>query len=79
MLINYFKRVFILFVGAKAQDHTMGLGPRTENSTASEEKAWVPKGAPSPILVGLEMFKRWSEEKCLLGCAKYGSNVHSDC
>ena len=57
----------------------MGLGSRMENSTIVEEKAWVPKRAPGPILVGLKMFKRRSKEKCFLGCTKYGSNVHSAC
>ena len=37
-------------VGAKAQDHTMGLGSRMENSTTSEEKVWVPKGLPAQFL-----------------------------
>jgi len=31
-------------VGAKAQNHAMGLGPHTGRSTTSEEKTWVPKG-----------------------------------
>jgi len=30
-------------VGAKAQDHTMSLGPHMGRSTTSEEKTWVPK------------------------------------
>ena len=30
-----------------------------------------------PILVGLKMFKRRSEEMCLLGRTKYDSNMHS--
>ena len=34
------------------------------------------KRAPGLILVGLKMFKRRSEEKCLLGRTKYGSNMH---
>ena len=75
----YQTHTWILLVKAKAQDHTMGVGPRTENSTAFEEKTWVQKGALGPILVGLEMFKGRSEEKCLIEHAKYGSNVHSDC
>ena len=37
----------MICVGARAQDHTMGLGPRMENSTTSEEKTWVPKGFPT--------------------------------
>ena len=39
-----------IYVGAKAQDHTMGLGSRMENSTTSKEKAWVPKGLPAQFL-----------------------------
>ena len=34
------------------------------------------KRAPSPILMGPKLFKRRSEEECLLGHAKYGSNIH---
>ena len=34
------------------------------------------KRAPGPALVGLKMFRRLSEEKCLLGRNKYGSNMH---
>ena len=37
----------IVYVRAKAQDHTMGLGSCMENSTTSEEKAWVSKGLPA--------------------------------
>ena len=33
------------------------------------------KRAPGPILMGPSLFKRRSEEKCLLGRAKYGSNT----
>ena len=35
------------------------------------------KKAPGLILMGPTLFKRRSEEKCLLGRAKYGSNMHS--
>ena len=56
----------MLTVGVKTQDHKMGIGFRMGNSTTAEEKAWVPKRAPGPILVGLKMFKRQSEEKCFL-------------
>ena len=37
------------------------------------------KRAPGPILMGPKIFKRRSEEKCLLGRTKYGSNMHSAC
>ena len=40
----------ILIVGAKAQDHTMGLGPRMGRLTISKEKKWVPKGLPAQFL-----------------------------
>ena len=33
------------------------------------------KKAPDPILMGLKLFKRQSEEKRLLGRTKYGSNM----
>ena len=35
------------------------------------------KRAPGPIVMGPNSFKRRSEEGCLLGRAKYDSNVHS--
>ena len=34
------------------------------------------KRAPDPILMGPDLFKRRSEEKCLIGHTKYGSNMH---
>ena len=34
------------------------------------------KKAPGPILMGPNLFKRRSEEECLLGRTKYGSNMH---
>jgi len=34
----------MICVGARTQDHTMGLGPHMGYSTTSEEKTWVPKG-----------------------------------
>ena len=34
------------------------------------------KRGPSPILVGMKSLKGQSEEKCLLGRDKYGSNMH---
>ena len=37
------------------------------------------KRAPGPILMGPKIFKRWSEEKCLLKRTKYGLNMHSAC
>ena len=37
-------------VGVKAQDHTVGLGPRMGRLTTSEEKTWVPKGLPAQLL-----------------------------
>ena len=37
------------------------------------------KRVPGPVLVGLKMFRRWSEEKCLLECNKYGTSMHSAC
>ena len=66
-----------LNVGAKAQDHTMGLGYGKFDHVRGEGVG--AKRAPGPILVGLKMFKRRSEEKCLLGRTKYGSNMHSAC
>ena len=36
----------------------------------------MPKRAPGPILMGPNLFKRRSEEECLLGRAKYGSDLH---
>ena len=37
-------------VGAKAQNHIMGLGPHTGRSAMFEEKKWVPKGLPAQFL-----------------------------
>ena len=35
------------------------------------------KRALDLILMGPKIFKRWFEEKCLLGRTKYDSNMHS--
>ena len=63
------------FVGVKSPDQMMGLGPPIEFNQ-SKEKVWAPKRAPSPILMGPNLFKRRSEDECLLGRAKYGSDMH---
>ena len=53
----------------------MGLGPHIEFDHVRGESVGA-KRAPDPILMGPNLFKRWSEEKCLLGRAKYDSNMH---
>ena len=53
----------------------MGLGPHIEFDHVRGESVGA-KRAPGPILMGPNLFKRWSEEKCLLGRAKYDSNMH---
>ena len=51
----------------------MGLGPRTESSH-DQGKNGAPKDLqPNPNEPNL--FKKASEEECLLGRTKYGSNV----
>ena len=47
--IKYMKRRGISFVGAKAQNHIMGLGPHTERLAMSEERKWMPKGLPAQL------------------------------
>ena len=64
--------------GAKAQDHTMGLGFYIKVRPRPRRRCGCQK-APGPILMGPKIFKRRSEEKCLLGRTKYGSNMHSAC
>ena len=62
-------------VGVKSPDQTMGLGPHIEFNRVRGESVGA-KRAPSPILMGPNLFKRRSEKECLLGRAKYGSNMH---
>ena len=35
---------FMIFVGANAQNHVMGLGLHTRRLAMSEERKWMPKG-----------------------------------
>ena len=51
----------------------MGLGPRMESSHDQGENG-VPKDF-QPNLDEPNLFKKTSEEECLLGRTKYGSNV----
>ena len=53
----------------------MGLGPHIKFDNVRGEGVGA-KRAPDPILMDLNSFKRQSEEKCLLGHTKYGSNMH---
>ena len=53
----------------------MGLEPHIEFNHIRGESVGA-KRALGPILMGPNLFKRQSEEKCLLGRAKYGSNIH---
>ena len=52
----------------------MGLGPYIEFNHVRGESVGT-KRTPGPILMGPNLFKRRSEEECLLGYAKYGSNM----
>ena len=40
----------IIYVGAKAQGHTMGLGPRIGRLTTFEKEMWVSEGLPAQLL-----------------------------
>ena len=62
-------------VGVKSPDQTMGLGPHIEFNHIRGESMGA-KRAPSPIFMGPNLFKRRSEEGCLLGRARYGSDMH---
>ena len=62
-------------IGVKSPEHTMGLGPHIEFDHVRGEGVDT-KRAPGPILMGPNLFKRRSEEECLLGRTKYGSNMH---
>ena len=62
-------------VGVKSPNQTMGLRPHIEFDYVRGEGLGA-KRAPGPILMGPDLFKRRSEEKCLLGHIKYGSNMH---
>ena len=53
----------------------MGLGPHIEFDHVQGEGVGA-KRAPGPILMGPNLFERRFEEECLLGRAKYGSNMH---
>ena len=53
----------------------MGLGPHIEFNHVRGESVGA-KRALGPILMGPNLFKMRSEEKCLLERAKYGSNMH---
>ena len=73
--INYTISFYNTSVGVKSPDHTMGLGPHIEFDHVRGEGVGT-KRAPGPILMGQNLFKRRSEKECLLGCTKYGSNMH---
>ena len=53
----------------------MGLGPHIEFDNVRGESVGA-KRTSGPILMGPNLFKRRFEEKCLLGSAKFGSNMH---
>ena len=76
LFIYYFLNfVFeMVVVGVKSPKHTMGLGPHIEFNHVREEGVGT-KMAPGPILMGPNLFKRRSEEECLLRRTKYGSNT----
>ena len=61
-------------VGVQSPEHTMGLGPHIEFDQVRGEGVGT-KRAPSPILMGPNLFKRQSEEECLLRRTKYGLNT----
>ena len=54
----------------------MGLGPPIESNHFRGDSVGT-KRAPGPILMGPKLLKGRSEEECLLGRTKYGSNMHS--
>ena len=62
-------------VGVKSPDQIMGLGPSIEFNPVQGESVGAKKG-PGPILMGPNLFKSRSEEECLLGRARYGSDMH---
>ena len=66
----------MISVGVKSPDQTMGLGPHIEFNHIRGESVGA-KRALGSIFMGSNLFKRRSEEECLLGRAKYDSNVHS--
>ena len=66
---------YIRIVGVKSPDQTMGLGPHIKFDHVRGEGVGAKRG-PGPILMDPNLFERQSEEKCLLGRAKYGSNMH---
>ena len=70
-----YKNLLILLVGVKSPDKTMGLGPHIEFDCVQGEGVGT-KRAPGPILMGPDLSKKRSEEKCLLGRTKYASNMH---
>ena len=63
-------------VGIKSQDHIIGIGSHIKFDHVRGEGVGT-KRAPGPILMGLKLFKRRSEEECLLRHTKFGSNIHS--
>ena len=69
-------KLLLVIVGVKSQDHTMGLGPHIKFDHVRGEGVGT-KRAPDPILMGPKLFKRRSEDKCLLGRTKCGLNMHS--
>ena len=54
----------------------MGLGHHIELNHIQGESVGA-KRAPDPIFMGPNLYKRRFEEECLLGRAKYDSDVHS--
>ena len=75
LILKFNLEIAKAFVGVKSPDQTMGLGPHIEFDHVRGEGVGT-KRAPGPILMGPNLFKRQSEEKCLLRRAKYGSNMH---
>ena len=66
----------MIIVGAKTQNHVMGLGPHSGRSVMSEERKWMLKGFPTQFS-WIGAFEVRSEEECLLECHEYGSNMYS--
>ena len=73
-LIEMYRQKLIRIVRVKSPERTMGLGPHIEFDHVRGEGVGT-KRAPGPILMGPNLFKRRSEEDCLLGRTKYGSNT----
>ena len=80
---NNFNRYPNVYLGKQCYEYCRGKVPRSHNGSWPIVKFDHVRGegvgtrrALGPILMGPKLFKGRSEEECLFGRTKYGSNTH---